>query len=186
MMLTIEIAASVTYAASVLLAARNSVHTWWIGILGCLLYGWVFFSVQLYADATLQLFFIASSVAGWANWLRGDQGSSLLIRKTPAGKILGLACGALLSATCYAFLLHTFTNAWSPWLDSIILTFSILAQFMLMGRRIENWYVWLAVNTIAVPLYATRGLYVTSGLYLIFWCNAWYGLYQWRKKMVRA
>lgn len=60
----IEIAASSTYAASVWMAARNNVHTWWIGIIGCLLYGWVFFSVQLYADVTLQLFFIASSIAG--------------------------------------------------------------------------------------------------------------------------
>lgn len=70
-----------------------------------------------------------------------------------------------------------------PWLDSIILTFSILAQFMLMGRRLENWYIWLAVNTLAVPLYATRELYLTAGLYLVFWFNAWHGLYQWRKEI---
>lgn len=63
------------------------------------------------------------------------------------------------------------------------MTFSIMAQFMLMGRRIENWYVWLLVNTIAVPLYASRELYITAILYLIFWCNAWYGLYQWRQEL---
>lgn len=54
---------------------------------------------------------------------------------------------------------------------------------MLMGRRIENWYVWLAVNTLAVPLYMTRGLNLTAGLYFLFWINAWYGLYQWRKEL---
>ncbi len=43
---------------------------------------------------------------------------------------------------------------------------------MLMGRRIENWYVWLAVNTLAVPLYMTRGLNLTAGLYFLFWINA--------------
>ncbi|MBL5904472.1 nicotinamide mononucleotide transporter [Serratia fonticola] len=46
----IEIAASTTYAASVWITARNNVHTWWIGIVDSLLYGWVFFSVQLYAS----------------------------------------------------------------------------------------------------------------------------------------
>lgn len=50
-----------------------------------------------------------------------------------------------------------------------------LAQFMLMGRRTENWYVWLAVNTLAVPLYAMRGLHLTAVLYLVFWFNARHG-----------
>ncbi len=90
---------------------------------------------------------------------------------------------AVVVAGGYGFLLHTFTNAWAPWLDSLILTFSVLAQFMLMGRRIENWFVWLAVNTLAVPLYMTRGLNLTAGLYFLFWINAWHGLYQWRKEL---
>ncbi len=37
-----EIAACLAYAVSVWLAARNNVHTWWIGIIGSILYGWVF------------------------------------------------------------------------------------------------------------------------------------------------
>lgn len=40
-----EIAACLAYAVSVWLAARNNVHTWWIGIIGSILYGWVFWSV---------------------------------------------------------------------------------------------------------------------------------------------
>ncbi|WON77444.1 nicotinamide riboside transporter PnuC [Serratia sp. UGAL515B_01] len=179
----IEIAASSTYATSVWMAARNNVHTWWIGIIGCLLYGWVFFSVQLYADVTLQLFFIVSSIVGWVNWLSGNKGKAIHVRKTPIWVIAAFALAALCVSSCYAYLLHTFTDAWSPWVDSLVMTFSIMAQFMLMGRRLENWYVWLLVNTIAIPLYASRELYLTAGLYLIFWCNAWYGLYQWRREM---
>ena len=51
-----EIAACLAYALSVWLAARNNIHTWWIGIIGSGLYAWVFYSVQLYADVTLQFF----------------------------------------------------------------------------------------------------------------------------------
>lgn len=178
-----EIAACLSYAISVWLAARNSVHTWWTGIIGSVLYGWVFWSVQLYADVTLQVFFIATSITGWLHWLKGQHGKVLPIRKTHIGHLFLLFCGAILVAAGYGLLLHTFTNAWSPWLDSLILTFSVLAQFMLMGRRLENWYVWLAVNTLAVPLYAYRGLSLTAGLYLIFWFNAWHGLWKWRKEL---
>ena len=57
---------------------------------------------------------------------------------------------------------------------------SVLAQLLLMRRRLETWYGWLLVNTLAVPLFASRELYLTAGLYGLFWCNAWYGLYRWR------
>ncbi len=178
-----EIAACLSYAISVWLAARNSMHTWWTGIIGSVLYGWVFWSVQLYADVTLQVFFVIASISGWWHWLKGNRGAVLPIRKTRMGHLFLLLGGAVLVATGYGLLLHTFTNAWSPWLDSLVLTFSVLAQFMLMGRRLENWYVWLAVNTLAVPLYAYRGLSLTAGLYLIFWFNAWHGLWKWRKEL---
>lgn len=180
---TIEIAACVTYALSVLLAARNSIHTWWIGIIGCLLYGWVFYAVQLYADVTLQVFFVGASIAGWIHWLKGNHGAPLAVRKTRLHYFFMLLVCALVVAGGYGLVLHIWTNAWAPWLDSLILTFSVLAQFMLMGRRIENWYVWLAVNTLAVPLYMTRELYLTAILYSFFWLNAWYGLHQWRKEV---
>ncbi|XPE34827.1 nicotinamide mononucleotide transporter [Shigella flexneri] len=61
------------------------------------------------------------------------------------------------------FCCHTFTNAWAAGLDYLI-WLSVLARISLMGERIENWYVWLAVNTLAVPLYMTRGLNLTAGL----------------------
>ncbi|WP_035059789.1 nicotinamide riboside transporter PnuC [Andreprevotia chitinilytica] len=185
MMSTPELAACGSYAASVWLAARNNVHTWWIGLIGCVLYGWVFFEAKLYADVTLQVFFIVSSILGWINWVKGNQGAEVPIRRTSQQLGITLVVLSLLVAAGYAALLHRFTDAWSPWLDSLILTFSVLAQFMLMGRRLENWYAWLVVNTIAVPLYAARELYFTAGLYLIFWFNAWYGLYRWRRELAQ-
>ncbi|SMC19626.1 nicotinamide mononucleotide transporter [Andreprevotia lacus DSM 23236] len=182
----LEIAASITTAASVWLAARNNVHTWWIGVVGCVLYGWVFFDARLYADVTLQGFFIVSSMAGWLNWLRGAQGAPVAVRRTRLPHAVALAALSVLVAIAYAAVLHRFTDAWNPWLDSLVLTFSVLAQFLLMGRRLENWFAWLLVNTIAVPLYFARELYLSAGLYLVFWCNAWYGLYRWRQELAEA
>jgi nicotinamide mononucleotide transporter len=45
---------------------------------------------------------------------------------------------------------------------------------------VENWWAWLLVNTIAVPLYASRGLAVTAVLYAAFWVNAAVSLLKWR------
>ena len=59
--------------------------------------------------------------------------------------------------------------------------FSIIAQVLLMGRRIENWPVWLQVNTISVPLYASRGLYLTAALYAAYF-NALVAWRHWRRQ----
>jgi nicotinamide mononucleotide transporter len=76
------------------------------------------------------------------------------------------------ATAAYGALLHFYTNAYAPFIDSAVLVFSVIAQLLMMQRRIENWPVWLLVNTIAVPLYYSRGLYLTAFLYLCFWVNA--------------
>ena len=179
MSLPLEIAANTFNATSVILAGRNSVHTWWTGIIGCSLFAVVFFGVKLYADVTLQIFFISTSVTGWIGWARGLRGRPMKVRHTRPKVIVGLAAlGALVTAG-YGALLHTLTDAAAPFLDSIVLAFSVLGQFLLVARRVESWWCWLLVNTVAVPLFFSRGLYVTAGLYAVFWINAAISLPHW-------
>lgn len=177
----IEIAANAFNAASILLAARNSFHTWWVGILGCVLFGWVFFNAQLYADVTLQAFFITTSIMGWRNWVHGNAGAELPVRRTPSLPLAGMLLGGVIVAAFYGWLLHRFTNAFAPFLDSVVLAFSVLGQLLLIRRRYEAWWCWLLVNSLAVPLYSTRGLTVTAVLYAAFWVNALVALFRWRK-----
>lgn len=72
MMTPFEITANAVTALSIFLAARNSVHTWWSGIIGGLLFIVVFYQAKLYADASLQIFFIVTSSTGWRVWLNRD------------------------------------------------------------------------------------------------------------------
>lgn len=175
-----ELAANGVNAASILLAARNSVHTWWTGIVGCLLFAWVFYAARLYADVTLQAFFVVTSALGWWRWAQGGHGAALPVRHGAPRTMLGLAALAIAVALAYGFLLHRFTDAYAPFVDSLILTFSVLGQFLLMDRRYETWWCWLMVNTVAVPLYVARGLTLTAILYAAFWVNAVVALVRWR------
>jgi nicotinamide mononucleotide transporter len=176
-----EIAANALNAVSILLAGCNSVHTWWTGILGCLLFGAVFFGAKLYADVTLQAFFVITSAVGWWTWLHGGPGEQLRVRRTPPALVAGLLAGAAAVAAGYGWVLHRFTDAYAPFLDSVVLAFSALGQFLLMGRRYESWWCWLLVNTVAVPLFVSRGLHVTAALYAAFWLNAIVSLVRWRR-----
>ncbi len=176
-----EITANVVNALSIWLAGCNSIHTWWTGIVGCVLFGAVFFSAKLYADVTLQAFFVATSFIGWWAWLHGVRGEELPVRRTRRSRMTGLLVAGALVAAIYGWLLHRFTDAYAPFVDSVVLAFSVLAQFLLMGRHYESWWCWLLVNTIAVPLYISRGLYVTAALYAAFWINAIAALVRWRR-----
>ena len=175
-----EIAANALNTAAILLAGRNSVHTWWTSILGCALFGWVFYATQLYADVTLQIFFVVSSVLGWRRWLRNRAGVELPVRHTSWPVIVALALAGILTTIAYGSLLHRFTSAYAPFLDSVVLAFSVLGTFLLIDRRVESWWCWLIVNTVAVPLYASRGLHLTAVLYVGYWINAIVALRKWR------
>ena len=178
-MLNVEVAANAFIAAAIFLAGRNKIHTWWLGIVGCALFAWVFYEARLYADVTLQGFFILTSIYGWWKWLHGQQGAELPVRFSAPGLLIGSGLAATGVAAGYGWLLWRFTDAYAPFLDSIVLAFSVLGQLLMMERRVENWWSWLLVNTIAVPLYASRGLYVTSVLYAAFWVNAIVALRKW-------
>ena len=180
----LEIAANVFNLLSVWFSARNSVHTWWSGIVGCALYTVMFTEVKLYADVTLQVFFIGSCIVGWWNWLYGRKRdgvrTELPITRVAPRLAIVFALTATLSAAGYGALLHAFTDASNPFIDSAVLALSILAQLLMVARKIESWPVWLAVDLIAVPLYASKGLWLTAGVYAFFLVLVVMGWLRWR------
>ncbi len=178
-----EIAANSVNLASIALATRNSIHTWWTGIFGCVLFGWLFFNGQLYADATLQVFFIATSALGWWQWLhhRGNRAERPITRTASAELAIMIPLGVL-AATSYGWLLHRFTDAWSPFIDSAVLALSIAAQLLLMRRKLETWIFWFIANTLAVVLFSSRELWITAFFYTLFWINAPVGFFRWRRE----
>ena len=180
----LELVANFFTIVCIVLAGRNSVHTWWTGIVGAILYGVMFFNVQLYADATLQIFFIVTGLIGWTAWapdINYNSKEYLPINYAPFNTVKLYAIVALIVAAVYGWILHSLTDAYAPWVDSLVLTFSVVAQLLLMSRSIQTWYVWLIVNTLSVPLFWSRELYLTSIMYGFFWCNAVYSLLYWKR-----
>jgi len=183
----LELVANLFTIACIFLAGRNSIHTWWTGIISAILYGVMFYNVQLYADATLQVFFIFTGVLGWVGWnankvLHKVDKPTLITNVNTKTFVIMLAI-AIVTAAGYGWLLNTFTDAYAPWIDSTVLAFSVVAQLLLMARNIETWKVWVLVNTLSVPLFWSRELYMTSVMYGFFWVNAVYSYFHWKKLM---
>ena len=177
----LELAANGFMALAIFLAGRNSVHSWWTGIIGCSLFALLFYQTNLYADVVLQGLFVITNIVGWWQWLRGDRGEPLPISHANFASLLWTVPLGIAATAAYGALLHFYTSAYAPFADSSVLVFSVIAQVLLMRRRIENWAFWLLVNTIGVPLYFSRGLYLTALLYAAFWVNALVSWWWWRR-----
>jgi nicotinamide mononucleotide transporter len=181
----LELAANAFTALAIVLAGRNNVHTWWTGIVGCALFGLLYAQTHLYADVVLQAFFVVTGVLGWWKWLRGDHGEALPITHASLANLAWTVPLGIAATAAYGAMLHRYTQAYAPFLDSAVLVFSIIGQVLMMQRRVESWAFWLLVNTIAVPLYFSRGLVLTSMLYAGFWINAIVSWLNWRRLAAR-
>jgi nicotinamide mononucleotide transporter len=177
----LELAANAFTAAAIVLAGRNNVHTWWTGVVGTALFGLLFAQSRLYADVALQVFFILTGLIGWWKWLHGQDGEALPVSHAGMPSMLWILPLGLGATAAYGAMLHHFTNAYAPFPDSAVLVFSIIGQILMMQRRVENWGFWLLVNTIATPLYFSRGLHLTAVLYAGFWINAIVSWRSWHK-----
>jgi nicotinamide mononucleotide transporter len=174
---------------SIWLAARNSGLTWPTGVVACALFTLVFVRNQLYADATLQLFFVVTSVIGWWQWshpVKPTNTRELAISSATPGTIAWVILAAVGVTGTYGWLLHRFTDAYLPYMDSAVRALSIIAQCLLMQRKVETWPFWLTVNTLSIVLFASRGLVLTTVLYAAYWMNAWYGWWRWRQAQGQA
>lgn len=185
-MTALEVLANGMNAASIVLAARNNVQTWWTGIVGCVLFAAVFGQAKLYADATLQLFFVVTSIIGWQRWRSGGlSGGELPVTRASRRSLVIALVAAVVLTVGYALALSRFTDAAAPLPDSFVLAFSIAGQLLMMRRVVESWWFWLLVNTVAVPLYFSRGLYLTTALYVLFWVNAVVALRSWYRRVMQ-
>jgi len=67
----IEIFGAVTGIIYVLLEIRQTIWLWPVGILTSAVYIWIFFTSKIYADMSLQVYYLAISVLGWYWWAKG-------------------------------------------------------------------------------------------------------------------
>ena len=195
----LEIAAVLTGIACVWLAARSNIWNFPIAIVSCGLYLVVFVRARLYSDAGLQLAFIALAAYGWWSWLQRRRPPAtpgphpeareaapaavpLPITRTPARQWgLLLAAGATYALGA-GYLFARYTNAALPYYDSTTTAVSLVAQYQLSRRQLDNWLLWLGVDVVYVGLYWSRGLALTSLLYAVYLALAAYGYYQWRQE----
>jgi len=179
---SIEWIATLLGLACVALAARRSVWTFPTGIASVVLLGVVVFEARLYSDALLQAFFAAANAYGWRNWSRSNAAAgAVVVTRMSARERVRWAAVTIAASLAWAGLVHRFTDASYPMWDALIAGVSVAAQLLMARRRIEHWWLWIAVDVASVPLYLAKGLHLFAALYLLYLALSVWGLIDWRR-----
>lgn len=181
----IEIVAFVLSLWMVACNMRVNPLGWPLAILASLLYCALFWRSKLYGDASLQIFFAALGAWGWWQWLRGttSDGQLLPVRSLPARHRWLALVAVLLVWPALGWFLQHHTDTDVPYWDALPTAASVLGQFLLGRKFIENWPTWIAVNVVSVGLYAYKGLWLTVVLYAIFVALSFAGWRSWARLM---
>lgn len=180
-MSAIEWLAAALVLINVALVALRSVWNYPFALVAVTLYALVFFEARLYSDMVLQGFFFALNLYGWSSWTRAKGDSGVPVGWMSAGARRGWALVTVAAWIGWSFAMDRYTDAAAPWIDGAIAMLSITAQWLLARRRVESWWLWITVDLIAVPLFAARGLYATSAVYIVLLGLSIDGLIQWRR-----
>lgn len=168
---------------SVYLSTRQNIWSWPTAIVNVSLYTIVFYNSRLYGQMGLQTVYLVLSIYGWYQWLHGGADKTELhVSRATRQLLVIVAVLNVLAWIVLAALLRQ-TDAALPWLDALLTTTSLIAQWMMTRKILENWLLWIAVDMVYVPMFISQRLYATAMLYAAFLVLAVMGFVEWRRSL---
>src|SRR5680860_90331 len=182
----------------VCLVAKNNILTWPIGMVGIILFGFLFWQIQLYSDFIEQIYFFFMSIYGWWMWssLKNTKQKNpqtklkITLNSKQSNKVylvviaLGTIAMGYFVGHINIYLPQIFPEQASfPYLDAFTTVMSFAATILMAQKKIECWYLWILVDVIGVGLYFEKEVVFVSFLYLIFLIIATKGYFNWRKEL---
>ena len=183
-MSSIEIVAVVFGFLCVWFTIRENIWCWPTGLIQVTLYIFIFFEAKLYSDVILHVIYIFMNIYGWYFWLHGgrDRQEAVITRMTNAW-LATTALMTLAAMLALGYFMASRTDASFPYGDAFTTAFSLSAQWLMSRKKLESWHFWIAVDCVAIYIYAVKGLHLTAGLYTAFLFMAIAGLLRWQKAL---
>jgi len=176
-----EILAVAFGIAYVLLAAKESLWTWLFAFLGTLIYTILFWEGALVSSSLLNFYYMVMAIYGFILWRGGKDEAELAVSYYTLNKNISIITIGLLVALTLGYLSETYTEAKFAYLDTFVLTFSVIATWMLANKILENWLYWIVTDSVAVVLYFKSEYYATVVLFILYVLLAFWGYYSWSK-----
>jgi nicotinamide mononucleotide transporter len=188
----LELIGTVTGFVYLYFSVKQKVWLWPVGLATSAFYTVVFFRSQLYADMSLNIYYLTISIYGWYHWLiRKDNAyhdSIKISTLTLRDWIIYLLSASLLSIV-FALLLINIPQKIGlkpssvPYWDAFLTATSILATWMLARKIIEQWLWWIVIDAISIGVFLYKELYFTVALFVVNTIMAVVGYIRWKRDL---
>jgi nicotinamide mononucleotide transporter len=173
---------------AIFLQIKQNVWYWLVSIIMVTMYIYIYIDARLYADMSLQVYYLVISFYGWYMWLFGKRINSHKTKlpvSASTSKMLGtLGIASIVLFFLIARILVQFTNSDLPDWDSFTTSVSFVATWMLARKKIENWLIWIVVDAVSIGIYVYKGLYPTAILFAFLTILAFVGYRKWKADMM--
>lgn len=181
-----DLVGNVLSLAVVWLAMRKTLWTWPVQFAGALLLLAASLHAHVPGNALKQALFCGLALYGWVMWARGRRRADGLVVRQATLKERAVLVAALLVGTAAVAELFVHLEwlkvAWSPWANAYIFVGSAVATFGQSRALVDFWVVWVLVDLVGVPLALKSGLYVSGGVYGIFFVMVMVGFRNWLRE----
>ena len=186
----LEIFTLITGVVYVILEIRQKNAMWVLGIITSLASMLVFYSQGLYASFGLNAYYLITAFIGLWQW-RKDKGiiedSSKIHLNRLSWKAAAISAMVFVAGTIglaagmdYMSELGFKENPMSL-LDASVAVLSAVATWWLVKSYLQQWWLWIAANTLSMALCATQGMWWMALLYILYVVAAVIGLKHWTK-----
>lgn len=182
----LEVIAATIGLISIYLQIKQHILYWPVTIVLVSLYIVVYIDAKLYADMSLQVYYLVISFYGWHHWMYGnnkDKTKKLEVSQTHTKQAILYFLISIILFLAISQILVYFTDSDLPYWDAFTTALSFIATWMLAKKILENWLLWIVVDAVSVGIYIYKDLYATSILFIVLTILAFVGYYSWRKSM---
>ncbi|MEZ4195360.1 MAG: nicotinamide riboside transporter PnuC [Candidatus Paceibacterota bacterium] len=122
----------------------------------------------------------------WQHWVSGGANRTELpvtMLKT-SGRLLALMAIVAGSVVVYTLIDLLVPGSQNPIIDAIVVSSSVVAQYLLGRKNVESWILWLGpVNLLSIILFYSAGAFTVMALYMAFLIHALFAIRSWYRSV---
>jgi len=165
------------------LATKGNKWCFLFGLISSVVYIYLSVVLKFYFDTAINIYYVIMSFYGWFAWSATNNSSDFIpLQLKKKSFLIYLASGTVITVVL-AFIVDQLSDAALPYFDAFTTIFAIIATYMVVKKWIENWLIWIVVDTIAAGMYWHKELYLTSLLFALYTIISIVGYQKWKKQL---
>lgn len=174
---------------SVWYSRKEDILVYPVGLISTTIYIYLSFKYHLIGEASVNFYYTVMSIYGWVLWAKKDQQRQNIVsirystRREWSLHLLFFLSFFVIIFAALTYLKKGFATGAIPWADALASSTAFTGMWLMAKKKVESWYWWIATNICSIPLYFVKGLVFTSVLYIVLLGMAFWGLYEWKKRV---